>query len=444
MNSLFPIIIELIIGLVIVVATLSKPYLGLAFILASQPIAEILPRIPLISSIVPIIGAFTIIGLVIHAKNEHIRFAFHFSSLHIISLLLIFWIFISHPSAAWSASGRNWVFTFLQLWFLLWLAGFLLNTPRKHHAFMWIFSLTALISAIYAITQGGSLSEINPLIRASGLAQGANTATRYFVIAFVFFTHLNIVTKAKWPRFFLITGIVITFLGVFYTASRTGILLLGVAFILMLLLEYNFKNKVKIIVISSIALIFLLSFSDSILKLVQGIFPSISQGTDTAGLRYALWKAGLQMWKDHPVAGVGIGMFPSQLHLYPNPQYVYYFTNGLVAHNMYVSMLAETGIIGVVLFLAMLLVALNNFIKARKIQDNGFNGISKTWMIVFIVVLAGGITKTDQVDKVLWLCMGVSVFFSNYQHYLKNIARETARKVAPQVDLKPNPSMNPQ
>lgn len=212
----------------------------------------------------------------------------------------------------------------------------------------------------------------------------------------------------------------------------------------MLLLEYNFKNKVKIVVISSIALIFLLSFSDSILKLVQGIFPAISQGTDTAGLRYALWKAGLQMWKDHPVAGVGIGMFSSQLHLYPNPQYLYYFTKGLVAHNMYISMLAETGIIGVVLFLAMLMAALNNFLKARKIQDVGFNRISKTWMIVFIVVLAGGITKTDQVDKALWLCLGVSVFFSNYQHYLKNIARETTRKVALQVDLKPNPSIKPQ
>ena len=129
------------------------------------------------------------------------------------------------------------------------------------------------------------------------------------------------------------------------------------------------------------------------------------------------------MWLDNPIAGVGIGMFPSELKLYPNPQYTYYFSHGLVAHNMYVSMLAETGIIGAFLFLALLISALVNFIKARKLADKTFSGIQRTWFIVFIVMLAGGITKTDQVDKLLWLCMGVGVFFNNYQHYLEQKVR---------------------
>ena len=84
------------------------------------------------------------------------------------------------------------------------------------------------------------------------------------------------------------------------------------------------------------------------------------------------------MWLDNPIAGIGIGMFPSELKLYPNPQYSYYFSHGLVAHNMYVSMLAETGIIGAFLFLALLVSAFVNFVKARKLTDKAFNGIQKS------------------------------------------------------------------
>ena len=37
-------------------------------------------------------------------------------------------------------------------------------------------------------------------------------------------------------------------------------------------------------------------------------------------------------------------------------------------------------------------------------------------IIVFVVMLIGGITKTDQADKLLWLVIGLSNYF--YRHVL--------------------------
>ncbi len=415
-SSTLSLILGLLISLVLAILVLSKPYLGLVFTIASQPVADVLPDIPIVSSIVVILGAVTILGFLLKAKRENVKFAFRFSTVHILSLLLIMWLFISHPQAAWSGSGRNWVFTFLQLFLLLWLAGFLLNSPQKHWVLMWVVSLLSIVSAFVAIQQGGG-AEIDPDVRVAGLAQGSNTATRYFVIAFVFLTYLRSIERHNLVKLLLVAGMIIAFIGVFYTASRTGILLLMIAIILLILLQSGFRYRVQLVFISVIGLALILVFSASIIDFIQGIFPSISQGTDTVGVRYALWEAGFQMWLDHPITGVGIGMFAPTLHLYPNPAYPLFFSQGTVAHNMYVSMLAETGLVGALLFVVLIIASLMNFIKSQKLPDPRYKAIRNTWAIVLIILLIGGITKTDQVDKFMWLTFGTSVFFDNLVHF---------------------------
>jgi hypothetical protein len=56
---------------------------------------------------------------------------------------------------------------------------------------------------------------------------------------------------------------------------------------------------------------------------------------------------------------------------------------------------------------------LQNLWPGRKISDPNIVLLRNVWFVVFVVMLLGGITKTDQADKMLWLTMGVSVFFHN-------------------------------
>lgn len=409
LNSTILVIVIAIMGLVVII----NPYMGLAFTVASQSIVDVLPTIPGFTSFVPLIGLVTVAGFIIQAGRRHIKGAFKFYTPHIFGLVFIFWFFVTNPSAAWSGVDRNWFFTYAQLWVLMWLSSFMINTPKKQQVLMWIFTITTVITAIAIFNRGGFLEEIDPTIRAAGFTQGANTAARYFIISFVFLYYLRTTVKSTIWRTVSLVGMIIIFLAVYYTVSRTGMVLLAIAIILIFLLNPRMKNRVQIIIIAVIAFTILLIFSSSILQIIGEIVPTVRQGTDTMGLRYALWEAGWEMWKDHPLFGVGMGMFPSTLKYYPNPTYSMFFMRGLVAHNTYVAILAETGLIGFILFSGLLISVVHSLLKSRKKLDEEWKPIANVWLIVMIILLIGGITKTDQAEKILWLTMGVITFVAN-------------------------------
>jgi O-antigen ligase len=77
--------------------------------------------------------------------------------------------------------------------------------------------------------------------------------------------------------------------------------------------------------------------------------------------RWSLWIAAVQVWKDHPVLGVGTGGFPAAMMAVKKSQPdLYYGGNEGVApahpHNMYVFSLARWGLPGLGAFLALLTV----------------------------------------------------------------------------------------
>jgi O-antigen ligase len=149
-------------------------------------------------------------------------------------------------------------------------------------------------------------------------------------------------------------------------------------------------------------------FSDALIEIFQSIFPAIQKGTDTIGLRYRLWEAGFRMFDENMIRGVGIGMYVENLISYGSDLLPYYRLR-LGAHNMYIQVLAETGFIGITLFLSFLGSALLSFWRGFKSQKSDISPLVKTWLVVFIVLLLGGVTKHDHYDKLLWMSAGVSM-----------------------------------
>lgn len=80
-------------------------------------------------------------------------------------------------------------------------------------------------------------------------------------------------------------------------------------------------------------------------------FTSPSAQDYSTAERLAHWIAGIHMFLDHPILGVGIGNYPDAYPQY----YITIFVNSLGhAHNYYINIAAETGIIGLVVFLCFL------------------------------------------------------------------------------------------
>ena len=398
-----------LIGLILAGMILVNPFLGIVLIAASLPVTDLLPTIPMVSSIFPIVGGVTIFGYLIKNINKRGNGVKSTRPILILGLLFIIWMFITNPQAAWSGTDRNWIFTYGQLLILTFLAEELLEDPDKYKTFLWVFSIVAMISATVAIQQGSIGEDIDTSIRTGGLSEGANSAGRYFVVAMIFFVYLRTIEKKPILRTLSGIGIIITFLGVFFTVSRTSIVLLFTAIGLIILLNPQKKLNFSLIIVFMLAILTLTMLSESVFKIIASIIPSISQGTDTIGLRYKLWDAGFRMWLDHPITGVGIGRFPYELPYYARgipPHYLH-----LVAHSTYVQLLSETGIVGLALWLSMAAVSLVNLWRASQTEDLELKSLARMWFIVLLVLLIGGITMTQSAEKLIWICMGVSEYF---------------------------------
>lgn len=398
-----------LISIILMFVIFSNPFIGLAFIAASLPVTDLLPSIPYLSSIIPLLGGVTIVGYFVQSQRRKSKSLRGIRSLLVLGFLFTAWMFISHPTAAWLGRDRNWVLTYAQLLILAFLASELLDTPEKHRAFFWIFSIAAVVSAFVAIQQGSIGEDVSTSVRTGGLSEGANSAGRYFVVGMVFFIYLSIMKKTKNLRFIAVLGVVITFLGVFYTISRTSILLVFTAIGLVILLNPNRKTNIPLIVLFMVLALTLTLMSDSIIKLISSILPSIAQRTDTIGLRFKLWDAAWRMWLDHPLAGVGIGMYRFNLTNYAVGIPLFY--TSLVAHSTYFQLLSETGIIGLLLWITMQFNAVKSLWNVTKEEDLESAYLTRAWLIVTLILFLGGITMTQSIEKLLWLSVGVSQHF---------------------------------
>mgnify|MGYP000895446580 CR=1 FL=1 len=410
-NNIITYLIFGIIGIVLFFLIFRQPYIGVVFTIATLPVIDLFPDIPLFSSIAVPLGLVTLVSYLFQTKSNLNRQKKGLDPVFIFGLLFMFWTVISNPEAAIFGKDRVWVLTFVQLWVLMALSGELLVTPQRQKTAMVIFAIAATISALFAIFQGEIAEDALSSARVAGLATNANQAARYFVIALVFFYYLRIKTNSSFNKLLYLVGILVTFIGVFFTVSRSGILLLFGAFGLILIFQPRVKNKVGLVILLVVGLIVLSFFSDSIFRIIRDIFPAIQEGTDTVGLRYNLWKAGWRMWLDHPFNGVGIGQYNQNLRRYMINM-VGPTRGSLSSHNTYVQVLSETGIVGFTLFMGMLINAFKHLWPSASRSLNENEDLRNAWFIILLIISVGGITITDLANKILWMVLGISVVFA--------------------------------
>ena len=86
--------------------------------------------------------------------------------------------------------------------------------------------------------------------------------------------------------------------------------------------------------------------------------------SESLGYRIEFWRAGLAMFKDHPIVGVGVGQFRYRFDEYSDLQFI----REPDVHNIFIEQLAETGIIGSLGLLAVLAYAIG-FLSRQILRD---------------------------------------------------------------------------
>ncbi len=132
--------------------------------------------------------------------------------------------------------------------------------------------------------------------------------------------------------------------------------------------------------------------------------------------RTDIWKVGWRMVEANPALGVGAGNFANtSVHYLLEPGAIarpdFIVDEPKVAHNTYLEMLAELGVVGLVLFLAIIGGALSSLLKAARTfaagGDREMDVLSRAVLIALVGFLTAAFFGSRGFSNQLWLLLGL-------------------------------------
>ena len=192
---------------------------------------------------------------------------------------------------------------------------------------------------------------------------GQTGINAFYISIFIAIVFSKLLTESN-KKLLLILGLILAIIALFLTAKRSQLVVNGIAmFIVFILMSRNkqgFKLKNAYIPVFVILLGYIvLNYVPAASHLVEK-FNLLSDADDITNGRTDLWELSINIFKEHPIFGVGAGTILSHI--------------GEMAHNIYIQLLAETGIVGFSCFTLAFLTSLVNSViiinKARSSSEN--------------------------------------------------------------------------
>lgn len=287
---------------------------------------------------------------------------------------------------------------------------------RERKQVVWIFAVFVvgtLLSVAWGVSHGKTTGGVAAaqVGRLAGANVEANVLATLLIVSTIFAGAL-VVVQRRWPlgrglAIVAAIGAMVTFFGTF---SRGGLVALAV--VLLVGCVYTAKWRPAFIALAlCVALVGAVFLRDTTSTAVQRL-----TSTSTSG-RSDLWKVGLRMVKANPVVGVGSGNYavaePHYLLVSPGEIAAVdlILDDPFPAHNMYLQVLAEMGVVGLALFLAIILLSIGAAVKAVKVfgarGERSMEVLGRALVLGIVGFLAADFFLSDQYDKQLWLLLAM-------------------------------------
>jgi O-antigen ligase len=194
------------------------------------------------------------------------------------------------------------------------------------------------------------------------------------------------------------------FVSVLLSASRTGFLA-ACAAIAIVPLTFSYAGRRQKLLIVSGALVAALCLAVAVPATSWNRLSTIGAEVDSGSLnnRGLIWHAGWQVYRQHWFAGVGIGAYPRSVE----PALGWPAKWLIVAHNTFLSVLVETGIVGFLLFAGFLALLVMAVYRMR-----GVNRM--VWAVALAVWFIGVNTLTWEIRKPTWLLFALVLTHSRF------------------------------
>jgi O-antigen ligase len=216
-------------------------------------------------------------------------------------------------------------------------------------------------------------------------------------------------------------------LAVVFSFSRGGFLAMLAALGAMGILH---PPKPRAVLITMVVLVILFPFIPStyterimtISEFLPGSAPqNVPPGEASYRGRISELMVGLMMFRDHPVLGVGYDNYPVHYQEYSRQLGLDPRTEQRSAHNLYIEVAAETGLLGILTFMMLLFVTLRGVWRSwRALYEAGMKksaDMVAAFGVGFLGYLAAGMFVHDAYPRYFWLLVGIGLALQNVVKY---------------------------
>lgn len=400
----------IIIGLIITIVILINPFFGLLITIAIIPqslfqaVSGSILGIFTAATPIKIIGGITFVSVFIRHILERKSWSFLRKPQIIFIIIFLLWVYISGFGFPGFATRENFtVFTSVVILGFIILS--LINNLQRLKKVIWTILLSFGFVSFNSILHHSSLSGI---ARAEGTSYGPNEFAIALlpILGIAFYNIFG--EKLKIAKFFSLLITTIIGITLIFTLSRGGF----IGFTAMLLaIFFTAKRKIKSLLFLTIAITLILSFLPVEmwyrLQATQTTMQNFDETSsiDSTKIRILAARAAWKIFLDHPFLGVGIGNYYYEGRKYEPMR-------PLRAHTMYLEIMAELGIVGLLLFLGIIFYtfkSLNRIIK----NETFLSSYAKGPFIGLIGFLVAAIFLHAQQEKALWFVIFMSVALEN-------------------------------
>ena len=359
---------------------------------------------------------------------------------HPISIAIIVylaWLFITSLSSSLPSVSIKLLIT--RLWFIssFYVLGFAWFQEKKNiHKFVKAYLLGLFLVAIYTIlthaTKGFEHEAAHWVMTPFFKDHTSYGMALALLLPFAFYMS-KWCHKDKRSLFFTIV-LMVLIVATILSYTRAAWLSLLVALVVYALIKFRIKFSLLLTVFTFLAGFIFLFQTDILMALeknsqdssdsfTEHISSMSNVSTDASNLeRINRWKSAIRLYEERPILGWGAGTYQFNYAPYQN-----YYEKTIIstnsgnmgnAHSEYLSMLAETGWPGLVIFLAMIAVV---FTKAIKLYPN-LEDAQEKWILMacilglttyFTHALLNNFLEMDKASVPIWAFVAIIVVLDN-------------------------------
>jgi O-antigen ligase len=406
-----PLALALTLGLVFVAVTLSNLTAGVCIFAVLSFLDTVLPGGGTLSApkLLGLMLVLSWLALVTAGEREQRERIFSHPAFLFVLMLFVCWSLLSatwaeHPGAAVVAFTR---YLPNALLFLI-----VFSAVRTKQQLLWVvgaFVIGAFLSGVYGIVTPPPATDGDRLAGAGG---DPNETAAAMVAGLALATALGIAVKGK-PvvRTACWVAATVCMLTLFLTSSRGGLIALGVALIAAVFLGGRRRGTMLVAAFGAV-LVTIFYFATIAPTDVRERVTHPEGGTG----RVDIWTVGWRMVEHNTIQGVGSGNFStSSIHYLLEPGVIlrddFIVDTPKVAHNTYLQILAELGIVGFALFMTILGFSLVCAYKAHRAAasagDRELDIIARATVVALVALFSAYIFVSRDYGKQLWLLLAL-------------------------------------